>query len=77
VRTGQHGHRVQLHGAQPAQHRPHAASAVRRTEEALGAQRHPAGLGGAQGQLGDGHGAPRYRERAAIIVVALSIPTHR
>jgi hypothetical protein len=43
----------------------------------LGAEGHPAGFGGGQGELGDGHGAPRYRQRAAIIVVPLSIPTNR
>ena len=51
--AGQHADGVQLHRAEPAQHRGHAAAAAPGPEQALRAQREQPGLAGRQGQLGD------------------------
>ncbi len=50
--TGQHADGVQLHRAEPAEQRGHAAPAATGPEEALGTQREQPGLAGRQGQLG-------------------------
>ena len=50
--TGQHADGVQLHRAEPAKQRGHAASAATGPEEALRTQREQPGLAGRQGQLG-------------------------
>ena len=44
----EHGYRVELHRAEPAQQRVHAAPAVRSPQEALGAEGQATGVSGAQ-----------------------------
>lgn len=52
VRAGQHRDRVELYGTEVPQHARHSGAAVRRAEEALGAQGDSAGLVG--GEFGGG-----------------------
>jgi hypothetical protein len=60
VRAREHRDRVELDGAEPAQHGWHARAAVGGTEQALRAQGHAPRLVGAQLQDGLGYGGGRH-----------------